>query len=89
MKIIDLAEEHKQSYFVCLEDWSEEMKEASATKENWYERMKHNGLRVKLAQHESGTIGGMIQYFPIEYSWVEGKALYFITCIYLKISVHQ
>ncbi len=28
MKIIDLADEYKELYFVCLEDWSEEMKEA-------------------------------------------------------------
>jgi hypothetical protein len=39
IKIIDLDEAHQQSYFVCLEDWSYEMKEAGNYKELWYERM--------------------------------------------------
>jgi len=27
MKVIDLEDEYKELYFVCLEDWYEEMKE--------------------------------------------------------------
>ncbi len=42
-------------YFCCLEDWSDEMKEAGDNKQRWYERMKDNGV-----------ISGMIQYMPIE-----------------------
>ena len=33
MQIIDLADEYAQLYFVCLEDWSEEMKEAGDHKQ--------------------------------------------------------
>lgn len=40
MKIIDLTEEHQQLYFVCLEDWSEEMREAGNHKEIWYAQMR-------------------------------------------------
>ena len=83
MRIIDLTEEHKSSYLVCLEDWSDEIKKASHVKEKWYNKMKDQGLRVKLAQDENGVVGGMIQYFPIEHSWVEGKNLYFIGCIWV------
>jgi GNAT superfamily N-acetyltransferase len=83
MKVIDLTEEHKSSYFVCLEDWSEELKQAGNRKAQWYDKMKDNGLRVKLAVDDNGVAGGMIQYFPIEYSWVEGKDLYFIGCIWV------
>lgn len=83
MKIIDLTEEHKGSYLVCLEDWSDEIKEASHIKEEWYNKMKDQGLRVKLAQDDNGVVGGMIQYFPIEHSWVEGKDLYFISCVWV------
>lgn len=81
MKVVDLTEEHKSSYMVCLEDWSAEIKDASHIKEEWYDKMKDQGLRVKLAQNEKGEVGGMIQYFPIEHSWVKGKDLYFIGCI--------
>jgi len=83
MKIIDLVDEYEQLYFVCLEDWSEEMKEAEAHKKVWYNKMKDKGLRVKLALDDSGEVGGMIQYVPIEYSFAEGKDLYFINCIWV------
>ncbi|MCB0804899.1 MAG: GNAT family N-acetyltransferase [Bacteroidales bacterium] len=83
MEIINLQEEYKTTYFTCLEDYSEDMKRASNLKENWYNEMKGKGLRVKLARHESGVIAGMVQYFPIEYSWISGKDLYFIGCIWV------
>lgn len=52
MKVIDLTEDYKELYFVCLEHWSEEMKEAGDHKEVWYNKMKDKGLRVKLAVDE-------------------------------------
>lgn len=83
MKIIDLEEKYLPLYFVCLEDWSEEIKEAGNHKEVWYNKMKDKGLRVKLALDDKGEVGGMIQYLPIEHSHVEGKDLYFINCIWV------
>ena len=83
MEIIDLADEYKQLYFVCLEDWSAEMKEAGNHKEIWYNKMKDKGLRVKLALGDDGEVGGMIQYVPIEHSFAEGNDLYFINCIWV------
>ncbi|MCK4771518.1 MAG: GNAT family N-acetyltransferase [Candidatus Latescibacteria bacterium] len=83
MKVIDLTEEHEPLFFCCLEDWSEEIKEAGSHKELWYSRMKEEGLRVKLAEDDSGVIGGMIQYLPIKKSHVEGDGLYFIYCIWV------
>ncbi|MBM3435187.1 MAG: GNAT family N-acetyltransferase [Bacteroidetes bacterium] len=83
MKIVDLTEEHKTSYLVCLEDWSDEIKEAGNIKKKWVEKMKSKGLRVKLALDDMGVVGGMIQYFPVEHSWIEGKDLYFIGCIWV------
>ncbi|MCF8367599.1 MAG: GNAT family N-acetyltransferase [Bacteroidales bacterium] len=83
MKIINLTEEYKHTYFHCLEHHSEEMTEAVAMKEAWYNKMKDNGLRVKLALSDEGVVAGLIQYFPIEHSWVKGKDLYFIGCIWV------
>jgi GNAT superfamily N-acetyltransferase len=84
MKIVDLADGHKPIYFVCLEDWSPEMKEAGDHKSLWYERMKDRGLRVKLALDDRGEVGGMIHYVPVELSpGAEGKDLYFILCIWV------
>jgi N-acetylglutamate synthase-like GNAT family acetyltransferase len=83
MKIIDLTPQHEQLYFCCLEDWSHELKEAGNHKETWYRNMKDKGIRIKLAQDDDGTIGGMIQYLPVENSFVHGKDLYLILCIWV------
>lgn len=83
MKIIDLEEKYESLYFHCLEDWSEEMKEAEYIKKKWYNKIKNKGLRVKLALDNNNQVGGMIQYTPIEYSPATGKDLYFINCIWV------
>ncbi len=83
MDIVDLTAEHEPLYFVCLEDWSEEMKEAGDHKQRWYQRMKDRGLRVRLALDDTGQVGGMIQCIPMEHSPAEGEGLYFINCIWV------
>ncbi len=83
MKIIDLNEKYLKTFFCCLEDWSDEMKNAGDHKQKWFEKMKNKGLRVKLALDENDNACGMIQYAPIEYSPAEGKNLYFIFCIWV------
>ena len=82
-QVTDLSKDLQALYFACLEDWSEEMKEAGNHKEDWYKKMKDKGLGVKIAKTENGEIGGMIQYLPIEYSAALGKNLYFIYCIWV------
>jgi len=83
MKIIDLDPENEKLYFLCLEDWSDELKEAGNLKECWYQGMKDKGLRVKLALDDKGVVGGMIQYIPVEHSSAEGNDLFFILCIWV------
>jgi GNAT superfamily N-acetyltransferase len=83
MKIMDLTEEHEDLYCVCLEDWSDEISEGKQHKEGWYKKMKDKGLRVKLAVDDNNHVGGMIQYVPIELSFIEGKDLYFVNCIWV------
>lgn len=83
MRIIDLTPEHVEEYCLCLEEWSDEIREAGSHKREWYERHKGRGLRVKLAVDEQGTVGGMIQYLPIDQSPAEGTGLYFILCVWV------
>jgi len=83
MEIIDLSAEYEDIYCNCLEDWSEEMKEAGDLKRNWLEKKKNQGLRVKLAKDNNNRIVGMIQYIPIENAPVVGKGLYYIYCIWV------
>jgi len=82
MKIVDLTEEQLSTYFICLEDWSEIIKEAGNHKEIWYKKNKDKGLRVKVAVVD-GKVCGMIQYIPVEHSFIEGRDLYFIMCIWV------
>ncbi len=82
MDIIDLNEKYRDMYFVCLEDWSDEIKEGGNHKESWFEHMKDNGLRVKLAV-DGEKACGMIQYVPIEHSFAEGQDAYFVHCVWV------
>ncbi len=83
MKITDLTPGDEGQYFCCLEEWSDEMKEAGDSKQKWYEYMKNKGLRVKFALDENNVAGGMIQYIPIEHSMFEGRDLYVVLCIWV------
>lgn len=84
MRIIDLSSEYNKTYFRCLEEWSDEMKESGSHKETWFEKFKDKGLRVKLAQEDDGKIIGMIQYLPAELTFVTGGyGYYLIKCIWV------
>jgi GNAT superfamily N-acetyltransferase len=83
MKIIDLRDEDKESYYQCLEDWPPDVGDARDHKRAWHEKMKDKGLRVKLAIDDKGTVGGMIQYIPVEHSFVDGQGLYVVNCIWV------
>jgi GNAT superfamily N-acetyltransferase len=83
MKVIDLTDEHKGLFAVCLEDWSADAREASDRRARSVDRFLAKGLRVKLAVDDGGTVGGMIQYLPVEQSQVDGSGLYFIQCIWV------
>jgi GNAT superfamily N-acetyltransferase len=83
MDIIDLTEQHKGLFACCLEDWSDDAREAGGRRARWIDRFLARGLRAKLAVDERGTVGGMVQYLPIEHSNVDGRGLYFILCIWV------
>jgi len=83
MKIIDLTEDKKDLFCLCLEDWSDEAKEAGPKRRQWLDRSEKLGLRAKLAVDDNGVEGGMIQYGPIEHSNVGGEGLYFVYCIHV------
>jgi lipoprotein signal peptidase len=80
----DLAEADCPLYFVCLEDWSAEMREAGDHKAEWYREKRGRGLRVKLARDADGAVARMIQYLPVEEApQVEGRGAYFVLCIWV------
>jgi len=83
MKIIDITPATESQYFCCLEEWSEDMKEAGDYKQRWYNLNKDKGLKVKFAQDDNGIIAGMIHYIPIEHSMFEGQNLYVVLCIWV------
>jgi GNAT superfamily N-acetyltransferase len=83
MRIVDLDETTKPVFCQCLEDWSPDVRETGGRRARWVDRFVPRGLRGKLALDEAGTVGGMIQYLPIEESTVDGTGLYFIPCIWV------
>ncbi len=83
MEVIDLSDEYVPAYCMCLEEWSDEMKESGTLKREWYDKKKNQGLRVKLARNEKGEAVGMIHYVPIENAPAIGKNLYYIYCVWV------
>jgi GNAT superfamily N-acetyltransferase len=84
MNVIDLPEDKKDLFCLCLEDWSDDAKESGSKRRQWLDRCReHHGLRAKLAVDDDGVEGGMIQYGPIENSPVDGEGLYFVFCIHV------
>jgi N-acetylglutamate synthase-like GNAT family acetyltransferase len=83
MKIADITPETENQYFCCLEEYSDDLKEAGDQKKKWYNQMKDKGLKVKFALDDNDVIGGMIHYIPIEHSMCEGRNLYVVLCIWV------
>jgi GNAT superfamily N-acetyltransferase len=83
MKVVDLDETTKPLFCQCLEDWSDDVKEAGDRRARWVDTFIPRGLRAKIALDDAGTPGGMIQYLPIEHSTIDGSGLYFIPCIWV------
>jgi GNAT superfamily N-acetyltransferase len=83
MQIEDISPETESLYCCCLEDWSDEIREAGDHKLHWYHAMKEKGLRVKIARDDNNVVAGMIQYLPIEHSMFEGHGLYVVLCIWV------
>ncbi|MBI5637347.1 MAG: GNAT family N-acetyltransferase [Nitrospinae bacterium] len=83
MNIVDISPRYHSAYFACLEEWSDEIKEAGDHKSCWFNKYKDRGLRVKLAVEEGKGAVGMIQYLPAEESTIAGQGLYFILCIWV------
>jgi len=83
MKIIDLNDDLVPEYLICLEEWSDDMKDAGNFRSEWLQEMLNKGLRVKLAMQDNGIVAGFIQYAPVEQSIVDGKGCYFCYCIWI------
>jgi GNAT superfamily N-acetyltransferase len=83
MKIVDTSEKYFPTFACCFEEWSDEMVEAQKLRKEWYEYMKQRGMNAKIAIDDDGAVAGMIQYYPAEYSFVEGEEIYLIACIWV------
>jgi len=50
MKIVDITPETEKQYYCCLEEWSDDIREAGDHKQRWYEYMKGKGVKVKFVR---------------------------------------
>lgn len=81
--IEDLNPSNRDRLCICLEDWSDDLKEVAPVKKKWCSYMEEKGLGAKLARNSEGKYLGMVQYLPAEYSSIEGEGLYFIQCVWI------
>ncbi len=84
MRVVDLGPEHEREFLGCLEEETPEAREAGDLRARWYERLRGEGLRAKLALDETGRARGMIQYLPIERAPALGHELYFVLCVWVR-----
>ena len=47
MEIVDLTEDRKEIFCLCLEDWSADAKEAGPRRRQWLDRSEKHGLRER------------------------------------------
>jgi len=83
MEVVDVARVQERFYHMCLKDYWTEAGNCIEKREEWYEKARLHGLRVKLARDDDGTVAGLIQYIPVEYAFVDGSDLHFILCIWV------
>ena len=81
----DMETRDEPEFCRCLESWSEEMKESGDHKARWIEKMKSEGLGVKIAVDDDGGYAGMIQYYPSRFAPLEEPedGLWFIHCTWV------
>lgn len=83
MRVIDLKEEHEDLFCICLEEWKEESKDAGPKRKQWLQRSQRLGLKAKVAFNDENIPAGLIQYGPIEHSFIDGRELMFVYCIFI------
>ncbi|MCG8572467.1 MAG: GNAT family N-acetyltransferase [Spirochaetes bacterium] len=83
MFITDMKEEYYDSFCNCLADDPGEWKCGVAMRKQWYEKMKPQGLKVKLAVTDDNQVAGMIQFSPLEQTFNNGQDLFFVHCIWI------
>ena len=83
MKIIDVNETYKDIFFRCLHLEYPADPEEIALREKWHKKHIPLGLRAKLIIDDAGDVVGLCQYLPIENSFVLGKNLFMILCIWI------
>lgn len=81
-RVFDLSETDMNAYLCCLKTWDKCF--YSDRKLNWYNKMKKRGLGVKIIKDKGNKVLGMVQYLPAEESFVEGKNIYLIQCIWVQ-----
>jgi len=80
-RVVDLSQNDMTAYLHCLKTWDNCFH--SERKLKWYNKKAKRGLCVKVVKDDSDNVLGMIQYLPAEESFVEGKDIYLIQCIWI------
>jgi GNAT superfamily N-acetyltransferase len=83
MKLIDIDERTKDTFFRCMHDEKPEDPFVGRMRRQWYSDYKNKGLRAKVLLREDDAVVGLCQYIPIEHSHLLGKDLMAIFCMWI------
>ena len=81
--VVDLTKETEATFFRCLHDEEPQDPRVTALRRKWHEQHKDKGLREKVLLLDTGDVGGLCQYIPIEHSPFLGSDLMAILCIWV------
>jgi GNAT superfamily N-acetyltransferase len=82
-RVVDLTKEMEGTFFRCLHDEIPQDPRVTALRRRWHDKHKDKGLRQKVLLLDTGDVGGLCQYIPIEHSPFLGRDLMAILCIWV------
>lgn len=83
MQLVEIDKGNEDTFFRCLHDEKTADPRLMAMRREWYDRFKNKGLRAKLLIDDHKDIVGLCQYMPIEHSFMIGKQLTAILCLWV------
>ena len=94
MQLLDVTKKTENLFFHCLQREGSVDTDVLNIRRQWFEKFKAKGHRARLLVLDHGQIVGLVQYLPIEYSFLVGENLMVILCLWVHgyenhIGVHQ
>ena len=83
MELVDVSPETETTFLHCLHDERPDDPRVMDMRRRWFHAQLEHGLRGKVLLLDTGEVGGLCQYMPIERTHMAGRDLLAILCIWV------